>query len=390
MKYFSILICYFLILCQASASITKDDLKSIFLTSNELGPLSIENLEIIENVLNETGQQEVINRLLVKLKLNSIHELSSVIHSCELPLDTLGLYQRGSTQSYTQTLSNEVAPTNLEVFWQEASILEAINKSYQYEVQNNGVFASLVLREWPIICIRPKLELGKALGVFIHEVEHFLGDEFLEFKALQFNDENDYIEKELMRSGGEYSAYTEEAKYLSELQDRFDYKLSSSLGTNYQNFLQTGDDEKLKKMILNELGYYKRFVNNYRAQMVNALNSSRNGLRMLYDYLDLYEENLRVSNYNFEVNLSNQNVFKHNMNYYQSLGDQEGYQVEKDNLIKAIKEADKNQSEIRFYQNIIFLSNDLIKNSTFYLEELEAHFTTSENKSGIITSIKKN
>ena len=305
-----------LISVKAIAALTIEDLKSTFLTKAEIGPMSYEKLIELEDALIDIGRDDIIIKLQDKLQRHNISFLSSIIHVCELEDDTLGTYQRGSSTIYTQALSPDADTSDLRVFWGRGDILDNINSAYKYHTTNNGIYASLVVMEWPVICIRPEKMLANNLATFAHEVEHYLGDEEKALDITKYESEADFVIKNLYKSGGEFDAYQAGALLYHNLYEEIGYETPQSFMRFFDHEGIVIDPQGLEKFILNDLGYEVGFKNIYRKQIIDSYNEEVNDYNNLTNWFELYAENLRISEYNESVYLKNIEVYDNNIAYY--------------------------------------------------------------------------
>ena len=190
----------------ASASLTLEDLNYSFASEGEYRSLSTEELNKLEEALYELGLQDYWNRFEDKIGHTDKAALSLYLRTCDLPFDHLGTYTRGETLSYRRGIMPNTDLSRPELLFEQDGLLETLNEAYQWHTENNSSYISLVIRSWPVICIRPGQSFGKTISTFVHELEHFLGDQYLTPDYETLMDERKYIDWELRRSGGEYNA----------------------------------------------------------------------------------------------------------------------------------------------------------------------------------------
>lgn len=358
-----ILILFTLLVTQLLAALTVEDLKKTFLTKADLGPMSYEKLVELEDALREINREDIIEKLMNKLDRYELSFLSSIIHVCELEGDTLGTYQRGQSKTSMQTLEHDDDINDLRIFWDRADILDVINRVYKYQVINNGVYASLVIMEWPVICIRPGYMLANNLATFAHEVEHFLGDEEKSFDITHYENEQDYVIKNFYRSGGEFDAYQAGAMLYHNLKEQIGYKTNQS----YMKFFDSQgiiiDPAGLEKMVLDEMEYREGYISYYRSQVVESYNDKVEELNRLRDWFELYEKNLSINISNKEIFQNNIKAYENNINYYEYYNRPDKVQEMKDKIDQAKIDIEDASKAILFYTNIIELKAASLDNA---------------------------
>lgn len=352
MKVFFLMLFFSL---QVFSALTIEDLKQTFLDESQLGPMSYDKLVELEDALIDIGREDIIQKLLEKLNRDQLSFLSSIIHVCKLEGDTLGTYQRGETSIQKSSLEPDADIYDLRAYWQRADLLDVINAAYKYEVLNTGVYAALVVMEWPVICIRPGKMLANNLATFAHEVEHFLGDEEKALDITTFENEQDYIIKNLYRSGGEFDAYQAGAMLYHNLASEVGYQTPQSFMRYFDADGILLDPMGLETFILDELGYKDNFKANYRSQVVNSYNETVSDYNTLTEWFALYENNLDVYLYNQDVYTGNIPIYERNKRIYANRGDTEKVQAMELKIQAARENLQKAKEAILFYENIIEL-----------------------------------
>ena len=260
-----------------SFALTLEELDKKFIQSSERGPLKIEHLHKIESALHELGMSDYLLKLKDKLRVNTLEGVSNYVHACQTETDVLGYYRRGSTRTLKRSI--QYGEDLFAKDWgpEAANLME---KAYKYNVENNNSYVSLVIMEWPIICIRPNQKFGSILSTFVHEVVHFVNDDELPTNYSHADDEMDFVQKNLMSSGGEFEAYLASGMIINEMQKQFDIRLRSALMRYFKDGV-VYDHKGLQNYILQELGYATRFRNQYRKGIVEDYNANISELDFL-------------------------------------------------------------------------------------------------------------
>lgn len=293
MKYFfySILLVSF----SSFAALTTEDLERTFLKSEKQRSLTVKELEYIESALHEIGEVEVFNSLRRKIATDKMEALSLYVQACNSLTDALGTYTRSKKTYRNKTIKFQDDINNLKAFWGETNVLKDIEKSYKWYIENNGAYASLVIQSWPVICIRPNMKFKDVLLTFAHEVKHFTGDNGKENHFSHFENEDDYIAKRLMKSGGEFEAFQVTARVSISLFNYFNTGFDFFLLRFFDNEGNLTDSKGLQQYILQSLGYLKGFSKNYRDHILYEFHKKQHQQKSLKRYLEVYRRNKRIS-----------------------------------------------------------------------------------------------
>lgn len=363
----------FLLLFIVSAhswALTLEELDQKFIGASERGPLRAEHLTKIESALHDLGLGDYLLNLQEKLKVNNLNDVANYVHACQTEKDTLGYYRRGTKRTMIQTIQY-----GQDIFAKEwdAETAKLIEKAYRHQVVNNNSHLSLIIMEWPIICIRPNQKFGSILSTFVHEVTHYVNDDEKGLSMVHVENETDYVEKYLMKAGGEFEAYQSSGKILNEIEKTFNKRFRPQLMTYFENG-EVIDSQGLKNHILLSLGYKTRFINQYRQGIVEEYNSNIRNESTLKRFRYNYEENERINKHNLEVNKHNLEVYKSNIRVYennleivmsaisrgrtrynQSDIDRLNSQIEsaKQKIESATKDVQLCKEAIKFYQNMV-------------------------------------
>jgi len=356
LNYLKIILCIFILSNQVFGDLLREDFEKKFLINQKIdSPLTLQNIERLEDAFHQIGMQEIINNFLLKLKLSNLNEARAYVHSCELENDLLGQYQRGVIKTEYKTMVYSSQNFNdLEAFWKpNADLQKAIDNAYKLEILNNGHYASLVLIEWPILCIRPGMILGEAVSTFAHEIQHFLGDEEKSVDYTIYENENDYVNKRLVQSGGEFEAYKLEAKVLLKLHNEGLYDSMKDYGALLSFFNEDGemiDSKGVKTIILDDYNYKEKFITQYRKNIKreyqNALAQSKTMIYFkdfLYEVLNENQQNQQILEGNLDIYNDNIETFENNIRIVlESIA--EGGQYTQEDLNKWT--SDKNEAEL--------------------------------------------
>lgn len=329
------------------ASLSDEKLKSVFLTTADLGPLSLEKLQEIEDALHEIGHHDKVSNMMSKLGLDQLSSLSSIIHSCDIPPHQLGTYTRGAISTIRKVQSPNADIQDLQAFWGSADILERVNQAYKSYVVDQKSHAELVIIEWPVICIRPDKSFSSVISTFVHESIHFLGDEEQIEQYLDYDSENDYVYKTLRKSGGELEAFIGATQVEIELLKRFPHAVKRNRMLDF--FDQNAEVipsylSRLENYILQDLGYETSFRTRYRNLAVNSFNKKVHDLNALEASIGLYEYNLEVFQKRYEI-----------------------YRRQKDS--EAMENARK---AVMFYENVITFTRDAIYQAQSDMNAIQA------------------
>lgn len=362
----------FLISFNALAALSEADLRKVFLSKDEIGPISLEKIIELDDALTEIGMQDVIVRLQLKLDHHEFEFLPSIIHVCELEGDTLGTYQRGTTWTQRGALSPDTDIKDLRIYWEIADPEKYLEENYRVQIVNEGAYASLVVMEWPVICIRPGQSFKSVIATFVHEVEHFIGDEEKKVDYTHYESEEDYIQKRLLQSGGEYEAYQAGAQVYINLNAILNVKTSSTLMTFFDESGELINSQGLQNYILKTLDYKTKFVNWYRDDLVNSVNSKVENYNTLLSWFDLYEQNRNINFSNIDVYENNIKTYENNIKYYEYYNNADKAQEMRDKLAQAKKDIQSAKSAIIFYENLIELKFSTLNELDQEIESLRS------------------
>ena len=357
MKIFSL---FFSICFSLFAALAQEDLKKTFLTDADIGPMSYEKLVEFEDAFRDINRADVFEKLYEKLDRDQISFLSTIVHVCKLEGDTLGTYTRGQSRTSMQTMRPEDDINDLRIFWGRGDLLDVVNKAYKYYVENNGVYASLVVMEWPVICIRPGKMLANNMATFAHEVEHFLGDTEESIDITQYKNEADFVTQYYYQAGGEFDAYSAGALLYKSLEREIGYLTPQSFMKFFDEEGIILDPDGLEKFVLDELEYRQNFVSTYRSLVVNSINEITSEINTLNQWFDLYEENLEISLYNEGIYLRNIGVYQRNKSIYQNRGNLAKVEEMQRKIDQANIDLAKTKAAITFYENIVQLKTSTL------------------------------
>jgi len=372
----------FLVSFSSMAALSLEDLNSVFATKNDLGPMSIEKIRQLDEAFYELGIQEQFIQLQMKLDRHELDFLPQILHVCELEEDTLGTYQRGESLSTNSTIGPDSNIDDLKVFWAISDPEKFIEENYKTQILNNGPYVSLMVMQWPVICIRPNMTLANVISTFAHEIEHFIGDEEKEIDLTKFTSEHDYVQKELVSSGGEFEAYQAGAKVDIVLEEYMQRKNYSTLLKFFNDEGELTNENGLKKYILKTLDYESKFINNYRDIIVKSYNYKVDHYNSLIDWFALYESNYDISLGNLEVYESNIKVYENNIEYYEYYKNEAKVKEIKTKLEQTKADIIKTTNAIRFYQNMIELKFTTLNEVDSELSQIQILIDKVRNELG--------
>jgi hypothetical protein len=352
------------------AALTEEDLNKIFLTDSELGPMKLEKILEIDDALLELGMQDVMIKLQMKLDRHEFEFLPSILHVCKLEGDTLGTYQRGTTWLQKSSVAPNEDINDLRIFWEITDPEKYIEENYRIRVVDYEAYVALVRIEWPIICIRPGESFMSVLSTFVHEVEHFLGDREEKINYTDYIDEDDYVNKRLVQSGGEYEAFQAGAQVYVNLQNMLNIKSYTSLLNYFDDNGNLINSDGLKSYILDRLDYRTKFINYYRDDLVKDVNKKVNDYNTLLEWFSVYEQNLNINQSNLEIYANNIKAYENNIKYYEYYNKPDKVQEMKDKMAQAKLDMEQAKASIIFYENLVELKYSMLDEYSQEIEEL--------------------
>ena len=335
------------------AALSLEELNSPFTQEHDYRTLTVEELEKIETALFELGFQDHWNRLEEKLGLTQKEGMALYIRSCQLQGDRLGTYTRGETLTYRKNIlfGQDISEPHL-IFKQE-DILDQINNSYKWYTENNETYISLVIRSWPVICIRPGLSFAQTLSTFVHELEHFLGDQYQSPSSEELTDEFTFREFDFKRPGGEYHAFIAGSRLKIELVENYGWPNVTPILSFFDEYREINDEQGFANYIFQVLEYnqifrqkYIQAVNNYNRQNTNIYN-------FLASTKNLYEQNLSISESNLAVAINNIEATEHNKRIYERMNRHHAIEQANRDIETFQRLAQENREAIIFYNNLL-------------------------------------
>lgn len=329
------------------------DLEQTFIEDSNYRALSIQELETLEAGLFELGLQEKWNDLEENLGITDKLTISQYIRTCELELDVQGTYRRGDTRTYQQGLMYGADLSRPELIFDRPDILEQMENSYQWYAENNEVYISLVIQQWPTICIRPGMKFGRVLSVFVHELEHYLGDSNKKYSLEELSDPSDFADIELRRSGGEYNAFIEGSKVLLQLQNQYNWPSYDPILNYFSLSGELIDEEGFVLHILFNLKYMDRFRNSYQTKLNDYQNDLTHDRNFLQNLVNTYTQNRDVSQYNITVSQDNIRILERNKNIFRRNNQIAQLRDAETNLEHNRRQLVINQEALEFYTNLL-------------------------------------
>lgn len=346
---------------QSLFALSLEELNENFITDPTPRSLTVLELERLEAALFDIGHIDYWNRLEEKLNLTDKAAIGQYIRSCELEIDLQGTYQRGGTQSYTQGLVFGMDPERPELIFDRPDILSAIENSYRWQAENNGPYVSLVIQNWPIICIRPGMRFGRALAVFVHELEHYLGDEYLPINPDNLIDEETFIQSEFRRSGGEYNAFLAGNQVSIDLAQKYGWLSYNHILSFFSEDGTLTDEQGFESHILYTLNYIERFKNKYQTALQNFQTQNQHKRNLLISLKELFAYNKGISESNIRVAQNNLLILERNKSIYQRYNQlQQLRQVELDLELQR-QQLESNQASFEFNTRMLEMTEQMLE-----------------------------
>tara|TARA_Y100000768_G_C23990477_1_gene692181 strand:- start:1826 stop:2893 length:1068 start_codon:yes stop_codon:yes gene_type:complete len=347
-----------------------EDLENTFIEDSTYRALSIQELEAIEAGLFELGLQEKWNHLEENLGLTEKLAISQYIRTCELELDVQGTYQRGQTRTYQQGLVYGLDLSRPELIFDRPDILEQMENSYQWYAENNEVYISLVIQEWPILCIRPGMKFGRVLSVFVHELEHYLGDNNKVYTLDDLSDPSDFADLELRRSGGEYNAFIEGSKILIQLENQYNWNSYDPILNFFSSSGELVDEEGFVLHILFDLSYMDRFRNNYQTKLNDYQNDLSHDRNFLQNLVNTYTQNRDISQYNITVSEDNIRILERNKSIFRRNNQIAQLRAAETSLEHNRRQLVINRESLEFYSNLLIQLEQMLNERSQNFPEL--------------------
>lgn len=354
------------------SALIKEDVDEIFIEQYRVDEmLTIEEIKQIEDAFIDINQGHYFQAMMDKYGVSNIEGLTPYLSTCDEEVDAAGVMRRGQIKKYTSTLNAKKGTADLSIYFEQADIQAAIDKAYKTRIINNSAYVSLVLTEWPTICIRPGFRLGDILKIFAHEITHLVGDSIREFDILSFENEADYVEKRIEIQGGELDAFQEGAVITTTLQRLFDYETNLTIMKYFDDDANILDKEEYKEFVLGGLGYRKKYQKHYRDRLSEELQQSQMKGFDLMDYRDRYQESLDLHEGNVEIFEQRAQSFQNNIEYYEYYGDKEKVAELKKEVEQDKVKLQETKNSILFYQEMI----KLVDNQELLTKEREEEIT---------------
>jgi hypothetical protein len=311
MKSITLLILFLLNISIARSATTLTELNSKILSSEKIGPLNTETIEKIHDILGESSHDHFIIDALDKLGFDNPRDLSLIVQVCGIQDPRrYGTYSRGTQSSRKLSLEHSIS-----IFAEEwgAGIEEKISKSYRHNYIEGKLFNVLVIQKWPTICLRQNLTLLEVTTTLVHELVHYINDDYLYDANL--STESEYMHDILHSPGGEYEAFEKEILLKADLDNTF--------GTTHRlvnNFYNDGhvDKESLSDYILKILRYEVKFSRNYKTLLLEKHSSLLASKKYIGSLVDLYEQNVEIHTGNLDIVLSNRDIFISNISIFEN------------------------------------------------------------------------
>lgn len=344
------LIILFIFSLNTFAAITLEELNETFLPANEYGPVKLDKLQKLEELYHETGFQHVLDETLDKLNFNQLSDLSMVMKTCKAKHSTnLGYYQPGEQRKHIRGRNylNEI----FGITWDE-KILKKIEDSYIHYIKNSSGYFSLVLVDYPEICLKDGESLASSALTFVHESVHFrYHDETEEIDMMDYSDAEDYAWKKLYKPEGELAAFKAEGEFLTNITSLYGYQEYNWLRGRIVDGDYFYSEKRFTNFIMKVLNYEERFIKQYKDFFHINYNVNTKNRDNEKFYLKQFISNLAINEQNLINNLKNRDYYQDSIDIY-ARTDEEIAAAE-ENLQQSLDKIDEAKNSIEHYKKLI-------------------------------------
>ena len=331
--------------------------------------LTEDNLNSLLNIAKLNQDMKLIELVKKKLGIKEDKELLNFIRYCsDSELGDSGRI-RGL---FLNKLHYNVTPKFYSTPDWSASTNQLIKNAYHVIEKEDDTHFKVFMISNPQICLRKGMSTVDSYSVLIHELTHFYFTNFEKRNSLErSNDKDKFIQEELMRDGGEFAAFTLQAKTVTRLNKLFPGIIQKTAIHSY--FDDDGnliDKEGLQNHILYTLDYDDNFQKAYNENQKlkkDIIKRKKNGLEIITTNIDIASSNVNVFKNNLKITKDNLRIVKNNKSL--SLKNIQHYKQRHDskNLQKWRNKLSKSESEIIHW-------SDQIQENTRLLEEWDAKF----------------
>ena len=281
-----------------SWAVTPDELRTTWATGS--GRVSSEDWSEMISLFREDDETNaILGDIQRKLGASRFEDIARIVELCpSLEGNTQGRFSH-KTRYFERSQSSGTITAD---FGAEARAEQA--QGVASRVERRATMDRLTVASVNQVCIRPGLSVLDAFGVLVHELTHFRGWEALkEVDVLDYRDEHEFAEREVLVPGGELEAYTAQGRALCRLEKRTAVASRDTLMRYFDSDCNLSDRAGLVRNILDSRGYRQSFerefrntVSHQKSQAARSLEMHRNRL------LPIAEQNAEIPGANQAFN----------------------------------------------------------------------------------------
>lgn len=240
-------------------AVTADELRGVWASGS--GRVSSTDWREMIAVFQEDAETNaILTDIQRRLGASNVEGIARIIELCpELQGNTQGHFAH-QTRTFSRAQMSETVTSD---FGAEARALRP--RGIESRVERLPTVDRLTVATVEKVCMRPGLNLLDAFGVMVHELTHFRGWQALrEIDVLDYRDEHEFAEREVLEAGGELEAYTAQGRALCRLAQRSGVTSRDTVTRYFDSDCQLSDRSGLIRNILDTRGYRQKFEEEFR------------------------------------------------------------------------------------------------------------------------------